>query len=44
MKKNNRNLFTYFLFIVVTIMAVFRYFKSQDRVNLTNEDLTKEVQ
>ena len=41
--KKNKNLFSYVLFIVVTIMAVFRYFKSQDRVNLTNEDLTKEV-
>ena len=43
MKKNNRNLFTYFLFIVVTIMAVFRYFKFNDRVNLTNEDLTSDT-
>ena len=38
--KKNKNIFTYLLFIVVIIMAAVRYVKSQDRVNLTNEDLT----
>ena len=40
MNKNNRNIFTYILFIIVIVMAVFRYFNFNERVNITNDDLT----